>query len=243
MTLTREEIEKKIWIRFKDQHLDKDRETLISLYDHLTRRIAKIWACKSRSAEEDDFVGIARFGLLKAVDAYDLARNVPFETFARRLMTIEIFAFLRKEDVLSPYSRRRVNALANASNRLLAQGSPLTSASLSSEMKVSEDQINKIRRDALFLSPSSIDLIGESEMTDSSVIDIDKIALQSELRDRLTQAFKYISPEDRDAILLRYRENLTYREIGERLGLKTSQVAYRHNRGLSRMRRSLFDLR
>jgi RNA polymerase sigma-70 factor (ECF subfamily) len=66
-------------------------------------------------------------------------------------------------------------------------------------------------------------------------------AQAEDLRDRVLQAMEFLTPEQRDAIVLRYFGEKSYTEIAQVLGKKEGAIRALVMRGLRQMRRILDD--
>src|ERR1041385_2234588 len=77
-----DEIEQ-VWRRFKLDPTDKDlRNRLVERYLPLVKYNGeRIWARLPEGVELDDLISAGVFGLMDAIDAFDLSRGVKFETY------------------------------------------------------------------------------------------------------------------------------------------------------------------
>lgn len=71
----------------------------------------------------------------------------------------------------------------------------------------------------------------------------DQAAERAELKDWVRLALELLEPMDRDVLLLREFEELTFHEIAERLGLAEDSARMRHRRALPKLARTLSRLR
>ncbi len=69
-------------------------------------------------------------------------------------------------------------------------------------------------------------------LTDAEIERIEELAGMAQLRDALAQDLAKLPPEQSEAVRMRIVEELTYQEIGERLGIETHTVRSRVSRGL-----------
>src|SRR4051812_20087530 len=81
-TLTAEDVQQ-LWLAFKaDPSSQELRNRLVELYLPLVKYNGeRIWARLPEGVELDDLVSAGVFGLMDAIDAFDLSRGVKFETY------------------------------------------------------------------------------------------------------------------------------------------------------------------
>ena len=72
--------------------------------------------------------------------------------------------------------------------------------------------------------------------------DSSRVASLNELRERILKALKNVPHEKRVVIILSYFEQLTFREIGQTLGIPEHTVKNRFYRGLNALRGELKSL-
>ncbi len=69
----------------------------------------------------------------------------------------------------------------------------------------------------------------------------DELFAQAEDAEMLEKALQKLSPPARDMLLLRYKESMTFEEIGATLGEPTNTVKSRHRRALESLRKLIQD--
>ncbi len=72
-----------IWLTFKaDPTSEELQERLVEMYQPLvTFNVERIWARLPEGAELDDLIRAGVFGLMNAIDGFDMSRGVKFETY------------------------------------------------------------------------------------------------------------------------------------------------------------------
>ena len=81
-TLAPEDVEQ-LWIEFKEDLNNQElRNRLVEIYLPLVKYNGeRIWARLPEGVELDDLISAGVFGLMDAIDAFDLSRGVKFETY------------------------------------------------------------------------------------------------------------------------------------------------------------------
>ncbi|MFF4486081.1 RNA polymerase sigma factor SigF [Streptomyces sp. NPDC001544] len=223
------------------------RNTLIEMNMSLVRYAAGRF--RSRGPEEmEDIVQVGMIGLIKAIDRFELSREVEFTSFAIPYVVGEIKRFFRDTTWAVHVPRRLQEArvqLARATEELRSRlGRTPTVKELSELMCLPEDEVMEARLAANGYNSSSLDAaIGGSEDGESALQDfigVEDTALE------LVEDFHSLAPliadleeRDRQIIHMRFVEELTQAQIGERLGVSQMHVSRLLSRCLARLREGL----
>ncbi len=108
-----------IWGFFHQTHDDQHRNLLMEHYRDLVRYAAeRLHAKLPDKVELDDLISAGMFGLMDAIDAYDPARGVKFETYCAPRIKGSILDELRSMDWVPRLVRARAHQLAKATHTL-----------------------------------------------------------------------------------------------------------------------------
>lgn len=95
----READRNKLWDRYHVAKTPELREQLILEYANVVNLVAgRLSMYLGYTVEYDDLVGYGIFGLIDAIDKYDMAKNVKFETYASLRIRGAILDQIRKMD-------------------------------------------------------------------------------------------------------------------------------------------------
>ncbi|MFI9645026.1 RNA polymerase sigma factor SigF [Streptomyces sp. NPDC052040] len=220
------------------------RNTLIEMNMSLVRFAAGRF--RSRGPQEmEDIVQVGMIGLIKAIDRFELSREVEFTTFAVPYIVGEIKRFFRDTSWAVHVPRRLQEArvqLAKATDELSSRlGRTPTTGELSELLSLSEEEVVEARLAANGYSSASLDAtIGGSE--DGETVLADFIGSEDAALG-LVEDFHALAPliagldeRERRIIHLRFVEELTQAQIGERLGVSQMHVSRLLTRTLARLR-------
>ncbi|UXX97053.1 SigB/SigF/SigG family RNA polymerase sigma factor [Streptomyces sp. AD2-2] len=227
------------------------RNTLIEMNLSLVRYAAARF--RSRSNDEmEDIVQVGTIGLIKAIDRFELSRQVEFTSFAVPYIVGEIKRFFRDTSWAVHVPRRLQEArveLAKATEELRSRlGRTPTTRELSELMCLSEEEVIEARKASNGYTSSSLDAAlssdtgAEGETVLADVIGADDPGM--ELVDDLSSLAPLIAQLDereRQIIHMRYVEERTQAEIGEELGISQMHVSRLISRMLRRLRAGLLD--
>ncbi|MFF8731087.1 RNA polymerase sigma factor SigF [Streptomyces sp. NPDC015171] len=223
------------------------RNTLIEMNMSLVRFAAGRY--RSRGADEmEDIVQVGMIGLIKAIDRFELSREAEFTSFAIPYIVGEIKRFFRDTTWAVHVPRRLQEArvqLAKATEELRSlQDREPTVKELSELMSLSENDVVEARLASNGYNSASLDAaIGGSEDGESALQDfigMDDAALE------LVEDFHALAPlvaeldeRARQIIHMRFVEELTQAQIGERLGVSQMHVSRLLSRCLARLREGM----
>ncbi|NSC20169.1 SigB/SigF/SigG family RNA polymerase sigma factor, partial [Streptomyces albus subsp. chlorinus] len=219
------------------------RNTLIEMNLSLVRYAASRFS--SRGDDMDDIVQVGTIGLIKAIDRFQVSRDVAFTTFAVPYIVGEIRRFFRDTTWAVHVPRRLQEArvqLARAGEELRSRlGREPTVAELAALMSLPESEVIEARKASNGYTTASLDAaLSEDGDDDASLADFigTRDAALDQVEDFQTLAPLIADLDERDRRLLHYRfvDELTQAEIGERLGVSQMHVSRLLTRLLTRLR-------
>ncbi|MGW1957002.1 RNA polymerase sigma factor SigF [Streptomyces sp. NPDC001920] len=223
------------------------RNTLIEMNMSLVRYAAGRF--RNRSADElEDIVQVGMIGLIKAIDRFELSREVEFTSFAIPYIVGEIKRFFRDTSWAVHVPRRLQEArveLARATEELSSRlGRTPTVAELSQLMNLSEEEVLEARVAANGYNSASLDATiggdadGETVLADFIGADDAAMGLVEDFH-ALAPMIAELDERDRRIIHMRFVEERTQAEIGELLGISQMHVSRLLSRTLARLRKGM----
>ncbi|MER7953688.1 MULTISPECIES: RNA polymerase sigma factor SigF [unclassified Streptomyces] len=226
------------------------RNTLIEMNMSLVRYAAGRFR-GARGDEMEDIVQVGTIGLIKAIDRFDLSREVEFTSFAIPYIVGEIKRFFRDTSWAVHVPRRLQEArleLAKATDELSSRlGRAPSVAELASLMNLSEDEVIEARIASNGYNSASLDAAigpdGEDDATAlAEFIGVEDPALE------LFEEFHTLAPllveldeRSRRILHLRFVEERTQSEIGKELGISQMHVSRLLSRNLEQLRKGMLD--
>jgi RNA polymerase sigma-B factor len=214
--------ERLLFARYRRRGDPADRDALVSRFLPLAHALA----ARYRHTREpyDDLFQVACLGLVNAIERYDVERRTAFSSFAVPTILGEIKRHFR--DRTWPVGvPRDVKELALKVSRCAEEltgrgGSPPSVADLASALGISEEEVVDARLAGVVYEPitledSGADRVGEAEAGYG----------RAEQRMLLEGLLRFLTPRQRQVVRLRFGEELTQQQIGERIGLSQMQVS------------------
>jgi len=237
------------WQEYKRSGGEELRNRLVEHYLFLVRLTAQRIATKlPDEVDVDDLMSAGIFGLVDAIDAFDLARGVKFETYCAPRVRGAILDELRSMDWVPRLVRHRAHKLNETVRALeIELGRTPTEDEIARRLELNEVQMEKLLRDAAAVSLVSLqqsvsDGDSNRERTEVDVLrderGVDPVgeAQRKDLRDLVTRG---LSRAERLIIVLYYYEQMTMKEIGMTLDLSESRVSQMHSAIIERLRAAL----
>ncbi|MEV6765162.1 RNA polymerase sigma factor SigF [Streptomyces sp. NPDC051105] len=224
------------------------RNTLIEMNMSLVRFAAGRF--RNRGDDMEDIVQTGMIGLIKAIDRFELSREVEFTSFALPYIVGEIKRFFR-DTTWAVHVPRRLQELrvelAKAREELSSRlDREPTVAELATLMNLSEDEVVEGQLASNGYNSSSLDAAltgdgpdgGESVLADFIGVEEDGLRLVEDFHS-LAPLMAELSERDREIIHLRFVEEATQAEIGERLGCSQMHVSRLIKRIIARLRQGM----
>lgn len=220
------------------------RELLIARYLPLARRLARRY--QHTDEPLDDLVQVASMGLVKAVDRFDASREVMFSSYAVPTILGELKRHFRDRtwSVRVPRDLQELALRVDQAFTRLSTGnrrSP-TVSDIAAAVNATEEQVLDAMEAMGAYRASSLDAprsVRDEETTESVADSLgcdDSGYERAEARASLEPLFSRISERERIVLRLRFAEDLTQAEIGERIGVSQMQVSRLIRQALTRLR-------
>ncbi|WP_093802657.1 SigB/SigF/SigG family RNA polymerase sigma factor [Streptomyces sp. Wb2n-11] len=221
------------------------RNTLVEINLSLVKYAASRF--RNRNQPMEDVVQVGTIGLIKAINRFDVGREVEFPSFALPTIEGEIKRFFRDNswDVRVPRRLQELRIdIARACDTLEQDlGREPTAAELADHLGVSREQVQEGRRAANGYNARSLD----AAFDDEAPTGFAQCCLGEEVRAydtvecmvALKPLVATLAERDRTILTMRFVEELTQREIGERMGISQMQVSRLLTRILSTLREAL----
>jgi RNA polymerase sigma-B factor len=229
--------------RYLDRRDAVDRELIVERFLPLARQLARRY---ERPEEPfDDLFQVACLGLVKAIDRFDLSRDVAFSSYAVPTILGEIKRYFR-DRTWAIRVPRDLQELALRVDRTVTELSTdlhrqPTIAELAEALALDEEHVLEAleaaaayRTTSLSLPRSNDDEAGET-LGDTVGMSEEGFGLV-EHRATLDRLLRGVTPREREVLRLRFEEDLTQAEIGDMIGVSQMQVSRIIRSSLARLR-------
>lgn len=238
--MTSELDDKEISLLWEQYGKKKDREIRDKLVEHYLPMVNLIAGRLAISLpahiERDDLISSGFFGLLDAVDRYDVSRGNKFETYAGTRIRGSMLDYLRSKDWIPISLRARIKEYEKAVARLESTlGRVPTDEETAGELGISVQDLHRIEMEINVSTVVPLEDYLRQE-TEYSTSDPTASIEKQELKKSLAKAIDKLSEKERIVISLYYFEELTLREIGMILHLTEARICQIHSKAVMRLR-------
>ena len=196
--------------------------------------------------ELDDLVSDGTVGLIDAVRKFDPAKGVTIESYARYRIRGAILDSLRDQDHASRDMRRRMKKIESTCQDLERKlGRPVGDSEVARAMGMGlaqwYERVAGLQRVGFegaggqFAQDGSR-RVNEEDLPAATQDSPFDFCYRREQRDLLSRSLGCLSERERAIITLYYRQTLTMKQIGERLGIDESRVSQLHSGAVARLR-------
>ena len=224
------------------------KEKLILHYAPLVKYVAgRLLVHVGQHVEYDDLAGYGIFGLIDAIDKFDNAKGVKFETYASFRIRGAIIDHIRRMDWVPRTLRQKNKQMEQAYNALEDElGRQPTDAELAEKLNLSIEETQDLMRSSSVLSLVSLDDFMEqnyeSAFTSLVASRVDSPEEQTERQERkemLADAISKLSEKEKLVITLYYFEDLTLKEISSIMKVSESRISQIHTKAITRLQGKL----
>ena len=208
----------------------------------------RIWARLPDGVELDDLVSAGIFGLLDAIEAFDLSRCVKFETYCVPRIRGAMLDELRTMDWVPRLVRSKQSKMDAAQKSLeTALGRKPTAEELSTRLGIPIEQVAAFVGEATAVGLVSLNKKWYETDSYKDVREIDILedkkgedpTKRLQRKDLMRMVTKGLNRNERLIIILYYYEELTMKEIGATLDLSESRVSQMHSSIIQRLQSQL----
>jgi RNA polymerase sigma-B factor len=232
-----------LFARYLDPRDPVDRDTLVERFLPLARELAR----RYQRPEEpfDDLFQVACLGLVNAIERFDLERQVAFSSYAVPTILGEIKRYFR-DRTWSVRVPRDLQELALRVDRTVSELSldlhrqPTVEQIAEKVGAEEEDVLEALEASGAYKAtsleaPRGSDEDGGDTLGDTLGTEEHGFAL-AEDRATIAHLMRSIAPREREVLRLRFAEDLTQAEIGERIGVSQMQVSRIIRQSVARLR-------
>ena len=238
----------KLWEEYRKKPTQELREQLIIEYSQLVKLVAgRLSMYLGHNVEYDDLVSYGIFGLIDAIDKFDLTKSVKFETYASLRIRGAILDQIRKMDWIPRTVRQRQRRMDEAIKVIeMRTGKNATDEELAKELGLSDEELCNWQSQLKITNVVSLNEFEENgpepvfdTNNRSRFSQPEEAVAESELKDMLAAALDLLTEKERRVIELYYYEDMTLKEISKVLEVSESRISQLPTKALLKMRKKM----
>jgi RNA polymerase sigma factor for flagellar operon FliA len=242
-----------LWEEFKATGSAAAREKLILNYSPLVRYVAnRVGVGLPPNVEQADLVSYGIFGLIDAIEKFDLERAIKFETYALSRIRGAIIDELRSMDWIPRSVRSKAREVERTYAELETElhRTP-TEPEVAARMGIALRDLHAIFSQVSYVNVVALDELlggaagaekGEGGMSlgdtlkDAKAVDPVMAFEGEETKYLLARAIDQLPEREKIVVTLYYYEGLTLAEIGSVLGVTESRICQMHTKAVLQLR-------
>ena len=223
-----------------------DTNAKLKQYSPLVRRLAHQMIAKlPANVEFDDLVQVGMIGLADALNRFDAAQGVQFETFATQRIRGAMLDELRGTDYLSRGTRKQQRTIESAVQRLEQKlGRAPIESEIAKEMGLAlveyQELLGRVRGTQLVYLEDMTGVDGDNDYLDRHVGDdtLNPLAQLQDVRMReaLIEAIKNLPEREQHVMSMYYEHDMNLKEIAAVIKVTESRVCQLHSQSIARLR-------
>ena len=238
----------KLWDAYRQKKTQETREQLIIEYAQLVKLVAgRLSMYLGHNVEYDDLVSYGIFGLIDAIDKFDLEKNVKFETYASLRIRGAILDQIRKMDWIPRSVRQRQRKIDEAMKQIeMRTGKTASDEELAKQLGLTAEELCSWQTQLKVTNVVSLNEFeenGPEPMIDSAhpvrFSQPEEVVEEAELKEKLAESLELLTEKERRVIELYYYEDMTLKEISKILEVSESRISQLHTKALNKMRKKM----
>jgi RNA polymerase sigma factor for flagellar operon FliA len=241
--------QQELWKKYSEVHDPSVKEQLIIEYADLVKYVAgRLSIYFGSNVEYDDLVGYGVFGLIDAIDKFDLTKKVKFETYASLRIRGAIIDSIREQDWAPRSLRKKGKELERAYFEIENQlGHSASDQEVADKLGITVDELNKLLQEVNMSQMISLDdFLEQNHETEFDPLSMERDTNLPEhrmeifeLKETLIDSINKLPEKERTVITLYYYEELTLKEISVIMKVSESRISQLHTKAILRMRGKL----
>lgn len=236
---------RQLWEKYSRKKTVEVRNQLAEHYLPLIKVVAgRLAMSLPPHLDRDDLLSTGFFGLLDAIDRYDINRNIKFETYAGVRIRGAMIDYLRSKDWIPVTMRQKLRRYEQKVYQLESElGRSATDAEIAEALEISTKELQVIVSQ---FNSSTIIPLEEYLKTDSpEALDADPVETTEylELKETLSKVIDKLPEKERLVVSLYYYDELTLKEISLIMHLSEARISQLHTKAIMRMRGSLSKMK
>ena len=236
---------RQLWIKYKKNGDVRLRNYLIEHYSQLVNRVVNRIASRySNYIDIDDLISYGIFGLIDAIEKFDIEKGIKFESYASFRIRGAIIDQIREQDWIPRSLRNKAKEVEKTMEKLeMKLGRQVEDDELANHMGISVEDLHRLLGQVHSFSVMSLDdqileIAGSTTLANDNNTPEEQTMIE-ELKRLLSEFIDTLPEKEKMVINLYYFEELTLKEIGMIIGVSESRVSQLHSKALIKLKNML----
>lgn len=237
-----------LWEQYARTNQSSLKNKLIIEYASLVKYVAgRLNIYLGQNVEYEDLISYGIFGLIDAIDKFDISKGVKFETYASLRIRGAILDSIRKLDWVPRSLRQKHKQIEKTYMELeMELGRSATDEELADKLGVSTKEIQELFKKINLISLISLEEYVEQNNEPNTNInphtnmEQPEVYLEKqELKRVLKESIEKLPEREQKILFLYYFEELTLKEISAIMGVSESRISQLHTKAITRLKGKL----
>lgn len=228
--------EYELFSEYKRTHDTKLRDEIVASYIYIAEILSRKFI--NRGIEYDDIFQVASMGVLYAVERFDPDRGVKFATFATPTVMGEIRRYFRDKGNFVRVPKRLYEVFYRA-EQIKRTSSQISDLEIARRLNLPDEVIREAEKigDVNFIKSLEYEACADGAMGLSNVIGAeDNHFLMLENKDFIDYCMRQMTDTERSFVKMRYNDELSQKEISDKMGISQMQVSRIEKKVLKKLR-------
>lgn len=232
--------ERELFLDYEKTRDEETRNTILEKYLFIAEIVAKKFV--GRGVEYDDLYQVASLALVKAIERFDISKNVRFSSFVTPSLVGEIKNYFRDKTRMVHISRKDSEDLVKlqeAKRVLVGSGSQPRPEDIAKAMGIGVDRVLELLEIQKAGNVSSMDMtVGDDEnISVGELIGDEERGYENiENRDLLKRMLGSLSDEERYIVIARFWRDESQKTVSEHLGTSQMYVSRKERKIMDKLR-------
>jgi RNA polymerase sigma factor FliA len=236
-----------LWRKYSETKDPAIKDKLILEYSQIVKYVAgRLSIYFGSNVEYDDLIGYGVFGLIDAIDKFDIQKGVKFETYASLRIRGSIIDSIRELDWVPRSLRQKNKELEKVYTELEAElGHAASDAEVASKLGIKMEDFHKLLNEVSLSSMVSLEEFLEQnyEIGCSGGTNYDEKPEGhmeiTEIKEILAESISKLPDKEKTVVSFYYFEDLTLKEISAIMKVSESRISQLHTKAILRLRGKL----
>ena len=223
-----------VWVEFKATGSPELRNRLVIQYAPLVKYVAgRLRSGLPQNVDTNDLVSEGVFGLMDAIEKFDIGRGLEFQTYAVPRIKGAMIDALRSQDWVPRSVREKLRAIEKAHAVLVEKlGRTPSEEEIAAEMGITPKALNGLYAKVSYTSIAAVEdlVVVDDAPAPGAALEDDAV------KEALLRHVRDLRERDQIIVALYYYEGFTLAEIGQVLGVTESRVSQLHTRAMLALR-------
>ena len=227
-----------LWLKYRETKTVELRNEIAENYFPLVKIVCgRLAVSLPQHLDKDDLLSSGFFGLLDAIDRFDITRNIKFETYAGVRIRGAMIDYLRSKDWVPVSTRQKIRKYEQTVCRLENElGRSATEEELAAALEISIEELQTLVKQCNSATVIPLEDYLKSDAAEMADTNPAHSTENFELKETLAKAIERLPERERIVVSLYYYEEMTLKEISMVLHLTEARISQLHTKAIFRMR-------